>query len=137
MVDMEFKASIDQLHKILEWIAKQLKPMRFDHGMMHHIELASEEALVNIIHHAYQGRPEKVEIQVKLLPDRAEIFFEDCGPPFNPLNSLPIDLSQPLETRVVGGLGIHFMRKCVDDIRYARHGEKNVLTFVIHSSRKK
>lgn len=131
MVNMEFIASVDRLHKILEWIREQLKPMGLDRHAMHHIELASEEALVNIIHHAYKERPEKIEVQVKLLQNHAEMAFIDHGPPFNPLAAAPLNPNLSLEDREIGGLGIHFMRQCVDEMRYERVGKKNVLTFVI------
>lgn len=131
MVSMEFIASVEQLHKILQYIKKQLEPMGFERKVLHHIELASEEALVNIIHHAYRDRPEKVEIQVKLFPARAEIVFIDYGPPFNPLDIKPVDPYLPAEEREIGGLGVHFMRKCVDEMRYERAGNKNILAFII------
>lgn len=134
---MEFTASLDELHSILEWIQQQLKPMGFESSLLRRIELASEEALVNTIQHAYQGRPEKVEIQVKLFKDRAEISFIDHGPPFNPLNSRHIDIDQSLEEKEIGGLGIHFMHNCVDEMRYSYTDKKNVLTFLIRSSQKK
>ncbi len=134
---MEFRASIEELHLALLWIKEELKPMNFKLAQLHHVELASEEALVNIIHHAYQGRPEKVEIEVRLFPNsHAEISFVDYGPPFNPLEAKPVDHAQPLEEREVGGLGIHFIRKCTDEVRYARTKEKNVLTLVIKIANK-
>lgn len=131
MVSMEFIASVEQLHKILHYIRKQLEPMGFERKVLHHIELASEEALVNIIHHAYRDRPEKVEIQVRLSPTRAEIVFIDHGPEFNPLDIKPVDPALPIEEREIGGLGVHFMRKCVSEMRHERAGNKNVLTFII------
>jgi anti-sigma regulatory factor (Ser/Thr protein kinase) len=134
---MEFTASLGQLHMILEWIRQQLKPMDFSPKVLHRIELASEEALVNTIQHAYQGRPEKVEIKVELFKTKAEISFIDHGAPFNPVNAKSIDQDLPLEEREIGGLGIHFIRRCVDEMHYSYTEQKNVLTFIIHSSQKK
>ena len=135
--DMEFIAKIDQIHCCLQWIKAELRSMDFDPTILHRLELASEEALVNIINHAYQGRPEKVEIWVNLFPkSHAEIVFKDHGPPFNPLDAQSAqDLS--LEERKIGGLGIHLMRKCVDEIQYSRIENHNVLVFIIRSSQKK
>ncbi len=133
MVRMEFIASIDRLHEILDWIRKELEPMQFESSTLHRVTLASEEALVNIIHHAYQGRPEKVEIEVRCLKTHAEITFEDGGPPFNPLKAKAVDSTLPIEEREAGGLGIHFIRQCIDEVRYMRQKEKNILIFVIPS----
>ncbi|MBX7067232.1 MAG: ATP-binding protein [Parachlamydiales bacterium] len=128
---MEFVASIEHLHHILQWIQKQLGPAGFDRKVLHHVEVASEEALVNIIHHAYQDLPGKIDVQVRLFENQAEIVFVDHGPPFNPLDAEPVDPNLPLEEREIGGLGIHFIRKCVDLVHYERKHEKNVLTFII------
>ncbi len=129
---MEFIAGVNGLHQMLQWIEEQLKPMGFKSAILHRVELASEEALVNIFHHAYQGRSEKVEILVQTFPkSHAEIVFIDRGPFFNPLNVSPIKENPSLEQREVGGLGIQLMRQCIDEIRYARKQGKNWLTFVI------
>ena len=127
-----FPAKIDSLHSMLEWIVSCLAG--WDRKSVRRVELASEEAIVNIIHHAYQGRPESIEISVKTFPKSAEIFFKDHGPPFDPLQRKAPDCSGRLEDREVGGLGIHFMRQYMDEVRYAREANCNVLVFVIRSS---
>lgn len=134
---MIFIASLNELHKMLSWIKKELLPMHFDSSELNKIEVASEEALVNIMNHAYQGRSEEVEIIVICFPkSHAEIHFIDHGPAFNPLDQKEVDLDLPLEEREIGGLGIHFIHKCVDEILYHREGDQNKLKFVIRSSQK-
>ena len=135
---MHFIAGIDRLHQMLQWIEEQLQSMGLEPARLPKVTLASEEALVNIFNHAYQGRPEKVEILVNFFPEsHIEITFKDYGPPFNPLDVQCIDLDRSIDEREIGGLGIHFMRKCVDEIRYARVEDKNVLVFVIRFSQKR
>ncbi len=126
-----FQASIDQLHAMLQWIREQLSPMNFDSKTLHKIELSSEEALVNIVVHAYQDRPETIEIEVKTDPhSHAEIIIKDKGPPFDPLQQESVDTTSPLEKRSLGGLGIHLMRQYMDDIHYRREANVNVLTLI-------
>jgi serine/threonine-protein kinase RsbW len=126
-----FIANIDQLHDMLAWIRKQVAKMKFDRSRLHQIELASEEVLVNIIHHGYQGRQERIEIQVDAFPDsHIQIEIKDSGPPFNPMEENLADLTSDLDDREVGGLGIHFIRKLMDEVRYKREGNLNVLVLV-------
>jgi anti-sigma regulatory factor (Ser/Thr protein kinase) len=128
-----FLAKIDLLRSMLDWISTCL--VGWDRKSLRKVELASEEALVNIIHHAYQERPEKIEISVKVFPkSHAEIVFKDHGPPFDPLQMKAPDCSGRLEDREVGGLGIHLMRQYMDEVRYHRESNCNVLVFVIRSS---
>lgn len=134
---MEFIADLDHLHQMLSWIKVQLEPMKFEKRVLHKVELASEEALANIINHAYQGRSGKVEIVVNCFETRAEIAFKDNGPSFNPLKISDPDTSLPINKREIGGLGVHLIKQCVSDLFYTRVGNKNVLIFVIRSSQKK
>ncbi len=127
-----FVANIEQLHPLLKWIRAQLTQMEFSTSTLNKIELASEEVFINIIHHAYQGREESVEMEIHLFPkSHIELVFKDAGPPFNPLDAKEIDSSSKLEEREVGGLGIHFIRQLIDEVRYVREGTFNILTLVI------
>jgi serine/threonine-protein kinase RsbW len=40
----------------------------------------------------------------------------------------PPDLNADLESRPVGGLGVHFMKTLMDEVAYRREGDRNVLT---------
>lgn len=111
--------------------------MKFPKNVLHKIELASEEAIVNIIHHAYQERPEKIEIEIQCTRDSAHILFKDQGPPFNPLQQFAVDCESSLEQRKEGGLGIYLMRKYIPEMHYERRKSQNVLKFTIHSSQKR
>lgn len=125
-----FLAKIDLLHSMLFWIRERL--VDFDPPTIRKVELASEEALVNIIQHAYQDRPEKIEIEMHIHPNsHVEIALKDNGPPFDPSKKgKKVDPSLSLEEREVGGLGIHFIYQNVDEVRYRREKDQNVLTLV-------
>lgn len=94
------------------------------------IELAVEEALVNIFRHAYPEGGGEVELRWRQEPGRQEPFLdiEDEGGAFDVLAVPDPDLGANLAGRQVGGLGIYFMKKMVADVSYRREGEKNILT---------
>ena len=132
-----FLAKIELIRPILRWIREQLHEIPWDEKGWKKIELAVEEALVNIVRHAYLGKPEKIRLKVIHHPkQRVEIVIEDSGPPFDPLSTKLPNVSGNLEEREIGGLGIMMMRQNMDEIRYQRKGKSNVLTLVktIHSS---
>ncbi len=58
----------------------------------------------------------------------------DRGRPFNMLEAPTPDLCADIESRQVGGLGIHFIRAIMDDVRYVRRGGCNILTLVHHQT---
>lgn len=127
-------AQIEELRPLLEWIRGAVSSVGFSPSKLGQIELASEEVFVNIIHHAYQGKGGKVEVEVKIVPKKhIELRFKDQGPPFNPLELKEVDVDAELEEREIGGLGLSLIRKIVDEIRYTYERNQNVLTLLIRS----
>jgi anti-sigma regulatory factor (Ser/Thr protein kinase) len=97
-----------------------------------HIELASEEALVNIFHYAYPSKKGDVEIVCyPVTDDRFTIEIIDSGIPFNLLSAGEPVITSDLHKRKVGGLGIFLIRKVVDNIEYRREKDKNILTLTV------
>lgn len=126
-----FPAQIEWLGSMLQWIQQHLLQMSFDEATLRKVELASEEALVNIIRHAYKTHPGRILIHIHQFADRAEIVLIDEGPPFNPLlEERTIDACSSLEERKEGGLGILFMRQYMDEVRYHRNATQNILTLI-------
>jgi anti-sigma regulatory factor (Ser/Thr protein kinase) len=41
------------------------------------------------------------------------------------------DVSASVAEREIGGLGVLLIRKMVDDVRFRRDGEENILTFIL------
>ena len=125
-----FSANISSLRPILAWIISQIEESPFDQAELRRIEVALEEALVNIIHYAYLDQEGEIEITCNYFPeDQIEIIIKDYGIPFNPLeNGQKIDRMAPIEERTVGGLGISFMKELMDKMEYSREGDANILT---------
>ena len=126
-----FPAHIERLGGMLQWIRIHLLEMAFEEGVIRKVELASEEALVNIIRHGYKAREGKIMIRLFSFADHVEIVIIDEGPPFNPLlEESHVDSLACLEERKEGGLGILFMRQYMDEVRYQREANHNVLTLI-------
>ena len=98
------------------------------------IQLALEEAIVNISSYAYQDM-ESVEKIIKINIWRSQtkltIEIKDYGIAYNPLENKEPNLSLPIEECKVGGLGIHFIRNLIDEVVYERKSIANVLTLMI------
>jgi serine/threonine-protein kinase RsbW len=99
------------------------------------VVLAVDEALTNIIRHAYLGdaeRPIEVSFRRIHLPrdgksgDALEIVLEDRGAKVNP-NKL---CGRALEDVRPGGLGLHFIRECMDTVEFSRRWGRNQLRLV-------
>jgi serine/threonine-protein kinase RsbW len=124
-----------QLTSVTQWlafvancaIAEGVPPKR-----VAEIELAVEEALVNICQYAYRNNTGDVE--VRCTRDGAQRFLIeiiDAGEPFNILTLPPPEPMADLDQRPVGGLGVLLIRSLVDTIAYRREGSRNILQFVV------
>ncbi len=92
------------------------------------MQVALDEILSNITKYAYSDNAEhKIHICLRVLDNVLEAVIEDGGAPFDPLAIPAPDVSAPLHERHVGGIGIHFVRKLMDEMTYDRIGECNRL----------
>lgn len=95
------------------------------------IDLALEEVFTNIVRHGYDdGRPHEIVVRLHGNRERIRIHIEDDGRHFNPLLAPAVDLDAALAERRIGGLGIHLVRRLMDQVRYRRQADGNQLTLV-------
>ena len=86
-----------------------------------------EEAVMNVIMHAYQGSGGLLEIVCQIHPEKEIIFtLKDRGPAFNPLSPPP--RATPRLPDELGGLGLVFLSRYIDEAHYERAHPYNILT---------
>lgn len=117
----------------------------FIHGIAHRlslsekslfdIELATEEAATNIINHAYPDHDIKGDIVIRVDENDGlvQITLTDWGEPLNPDDVKPFDINAPIETRIKGGMGLHFIHRLMDAVaRTTTPGpvQENTLTLI-------
>jgi anti-sigma regulatory factor (Ser/Thr protein kinase) len=131
-----FSAKIEDLESMMDWIRTRSVEAGFSGADLKKIELATEEALVNIINHASVSENDPIEILCRI-PREGIIHFtiKDKGKPFNPLLQYQqIDLTAPLEDRREGGVGILLILQYMDDVHYERQHPYNLLTLTKRKS---
>jgi anti-sigma regulatory factor (Ser/Thr protein kinase) len=92
------------------------------------MRVALDEVLVNIIRYAWsEAGSHAIRVRLTVTPDVLEAVVEDDGVPFDPLALPAPDLAAPPGQRQVGGLGVHFVRRLMTDVTYARVAGRNRL----------
>ena len=83
------------------------------------VELAVEEIFVNIASYAYDTDDGEAEVRCEVLeaPLRAVVQFLDGGKPYDPLARGEVDISKEGIMSRIGGLGIHLVKKTMDDVQ--------------------
>ena len=95
------------------------------------INLVLDELLSNVISYAFEDDEEReIDVRIELSSGRLAVTIADDGIPFNPFSGAPPDTSLSLEERELGGLGIHVVRKVMDEVSYNRRTDRNVVILV-------
>lgn len=93
------------------------------------VSLSLDELVTNIVSYGFpDGEKSKIEVNITL--NETEILIEliDCGIEFDPTKIPDADVTLSIDERRIGGLGIFFVRKKMNEIKYARVNNRNVLT---------
>lgn len=98
--------------------------------IMQKIRRVIVELLSNMIQYGSpKGQEAQVSIQLELLSSgRLSIKMYNEGVPFNPFQITPPNTAIPLEHREIGGLGIHLVRRLMDEYSYQRTTDCNVIS---------
>jgi serine/threonine-protein kinase RsbW len=134
----------DQIRTIIDFVLEGAEAAGLNDHALFHLELCCDEASTNIIEHAYGAEDlGPITVQFAATTEAFNVTFLDHGRPFSPQDvpepgpfsddnhRAQPDLNEFLDSLKIGGLGIHLMRKLMDDVRYSFDEEEgNRLTLV-------
>ncbi|MGD2270271.1 MAG: ATP-binding protein [Desulfobacterales bacterium] len=93
------------------------------------VNLVLDELFTNIVTYGYKDDTDNwIKIAISHENGTLIIRIEDTAAAFDPVSVKNPDPIDDIEKCPVGGLGIHLIRKLMDEIIYERCGDKNVLT---------
>lgn len=132
MEELTIEARIENLGKVQEFVQKQLEQYGCSKKVLQKIDVAVDEIFSNIAQYAYAPDTGSMAVGVELIQEKRAVCvtFVDKGKAYNPLQAPDPDIDLPLDLRPVGGLGIYLVRKLMDEIRYTRNGNENILQVV-------
>lgn len=124
---LEITSDMANLTVVADFIATAGRQVRLTEKQFDDIQMAVDEAVTNVMEHAYAGRRDG-EIFIRCTSDGREFFVEirDSGKPFDPSTIKLPDTHSPLSKRSIGGLGIFFMRKLMDRVEFVREPHGNI-----------
>ena len=120
---------IQQIPQLADFVETIAEEKHLDHSLTLSLNLALEEAVTNVIMYAYpEGTDGLVDIEAIIREHSLSFVISDSGQPFDPTAQPDADVSQSIENRQVGGLGIYLVRSIMDNVSYERNGGKNILS---------
>ena len=120
---------VQEVPKLTAFVDAVCEAVGFNSTLTMKMNLAIEEAVVNVMNYAYP-RGTKGDVTIEALSNDVRLKFTiiDSGTPFDPTVHSDVDTTLSAQDRPIGGLGIHLVRNIMDSINYERIDNLNVLT---------
>lgn len=135
LVRLQLESNPEALHLVRATVQGAAEIVRFQEHEARAIVRSVDEALANVIRHAYEGKTGMpIEVICKRLwrdkqakePQGMEIILVDSGikVPIEKLKGRALDEIRP------GGLGLHFIKQSMDVVEFSHKDDKNFLRLV-------
>lgn len=90
------------------------------------VMVAADEVLANVLDHS---GARSVNVTASARGGRVTVEVSDDGTPFDPTAAGPPDTTLGLDEREIGGLGVHLVKRLMEEVVYAREAGRNRLRF--------
>ena len=120
---------VQEVPQLAAFVDEICETAGIDMGTTMKMNLAIEEAVVNVMTYAYPpGTKGEVRIEAQVHESYVEFVISDDGQPFNPTEVKEADTTLSAEERDIGGLGIFLVKHYMDKVKYKYVDGQNVLT---------
>jgi serine/threonine-protein kinase RsbW len=124
---LRLKNDFAELERLQSEITQFLQTEGASENTIYTLTLALEEMVTNIVKYGYDDSlAHEIEVDADVRDNQVRIAILDDGHAFDPLARPEVDVNKPIEDRDIGGLGIHLVRKMLDEVGYERRDGKNI-----------
>ncbi|MEW6255164.1 MAG: ATP-binding protein [Pseudomonadota bacterium] len=130
---IDIEAVVDEIAKVSIWMEELEQRDNWPVQIRFGLELSVEEALANVITHAFEGGAADPLIRVEYFrpsPESVGMRILDNGPAFDPTAVESPILAEDVDSARIGGHGVRLMRHFLSHIGYLRRDDLNQLTLV-------
>lgn len=119
-------ASTKNLSEARNFVAEYARKNGFDAQQISDIRLAVDEAITNIIKHAYNGEEDHtIEIELTFKEDRLCVELFDTGATFSLKTFKQPNIKEKIKQKKRGGMGVYLIHSLMDNVSYGRENEAN------------
>ncbi len=120
---------LGELRRMTEWLHDSGNVMCIANDILFKLDLCANEAVSNIITHAYDDKKHHdIILEMHKTAEGTNLVIRDDGFPFNPLKMPEHELPQGLAEAQIGGLGVHLIRRMASRCHYRRENGFNILS---------
>ena len=128
-LNITFRNDIAEISRLAGFIDEVAEKFSLPMDMVFSLNLVLEEAVTNVIMYAYPKEEHEFIYLSADIQDGSLVFvLTDSGKEFDPTLMPDADITLSAEDRQIGGLGIFLIRQIMNEVKYERIDNKNVLT---------
>lgn len=128
LLDYQAPTRLEEIEKLTEAVNKALP----DADLAFAANLCLEELITNTILYGLKGASDRfIHVQISVSDEWLEILLKDDAPRFDPFLQAPkpkLDLD--INERPIGGLGVHLVKKLMDDVHADYDGTGNSIVLL-------
>lgn len=128
LLDYQVPTRLEEIEKLAEAVNKVLP----DRDLAFSVNLCLDELITNTIVHGLKGAAGRfIHVQINSSDEWLEILLKDDAPRFDPFMQAPIpNLNLDINERPIGGLGVHLVKKLMDDVHAYYDGTGNLIVLL-------
>lgn len=127
-MNKKFKRTFQSLEPIFELTERFFSRESIDRAHLFAVSFAVEELFTNMVKYNADGQGD-ILLSIEKSDDTLVVSLTDYdAEPFDVTKAPDADIDRALEDRQIGGLGLHLLRKMVDDVEYRHVGRETRIT---------
>ncbi|MGZ4974382.1 MAG: ATP-binding protein [Methylobacter sp.] len=128
LLDYLVPARLEEIEKLADAVNKTLA----DRDLAFSVNLCLDELITNTIVHGLKGATGRfIHVQINMSGECLEILLKDDAPRFDPFRQAPQpNLNLDLNDRPIGGLGVHLVKKLMDEVHADYDGTGNLIVLL-------
>ena len=130
MTERKFKRELNSLEGVFGFISDVINENKINEGIAFSINLAVEELFTNMVKYN-PGKAGDIVIRLGREDNQLRVDLIDIeSKPFDITKTPEVDTGKPLDDRNPGGLGIHLVKKMMDNILYDYSNGTSTITLI-------
>ncbi|MGA7305258.1 MAG: ATP-binding protein [Rhodothermales bacterium] len=129
-MEQTFTRNLDELHKVFIFLDTFAEASDVDMSVSLPVRLAVEELFTNMVKYNKDSRAD-ITLSIDRSDDEVKIVLTDFDTePFDITSAGDVDITASLDERTPGGLGIHLVKRMVDEIHYRYKDRVSQITLI-------